>query len=326
MRRALLLVLPALAALALLAPAGAAAQSAPKCAAGAQFTCATLDVPVDRSGAVPGTVTLHYAVQKRGAGRPLLLALAGGPGQGAVPFADSFALSLQPLLSKFRLVVLDQRGTGASGPINCPEIQKLGSVDLVSPVQIAGCANRIGPRRAFYGTADSVADIDALRDKLGAGKLALFGISYGTFVAVAVRADVPRARRPPRARLGRGAGGRRPVAARQLPQPAAPPARAVREQPLPGDHRRRRRRPRPAGDHVARRPHARPRHRRRRQAPPGHPLGPRRAGQPRHRRGPQPAAAAGRPGGDALGRCWATARRCCGSGARPTARRPRSRS
>jgi pimeloyl-ACP methyl ester carboxylesterase len=183
MRRALSLVLPALAALALLAPAAASAATAPKCEAGTRFTCETLDVPVDRAGGVPGSITLHYAVQKSGAGRPLLLALAGGPGQGAVSLASSFALSLEPMLAKFRLVVLDQRGTGQSGSLDCPNLQALGSVDLVSPAQIASCAERIGPRRAFYGTADSVADIDALRERLGVEKLALFGISYGTFVA-----------------------------------------------------------------------------------------------------------------------------------------------
>ena len=178
-------LLPALVALALaLLPAAAqAAEPAAKCEAGTQFTCATLDVPIDRAGGVPGSITLHYAVQKRGEGRPLLLALAGGPGQGAVPLASSFALSLQPMLAKYRLVVLDQRGTGASGSLDCPNLQVLGSVDLVSPPQIASCAERIGPRRAFYGTADSVADIDALRDALGVPKLAIFGISYGTFVA-----------------------------------------------------------------------------------------------------------------------------------------------
>ena len=49
---------------------------------------------------------------------------------------------------------------------------------------MANCANRIGPRRAFYTTADTVLDIDALRQALGADKIALMGISYGTHVAL----------------------------------------------------------------------------------------------------------------------------------------------
>ena len=49
---------------------------------------------------------------------------------------------------------------------------------------MANCANRIGPRRAFYTTADTVLDIDALRQALGADKIALMGISYGTNVAL----------------------------------------------------------------------------------------------------------------------------------------------
>jgi hypothetical protein len=51
------------------------------------FTCARLSVPLDRSGAVPGRVSLFVKrIRARGRGgatRPPLLVLAGGPGQSA---------------------------------------------------------------------------------------------------------------------------------------------------------------------------------------------------------------------------------------------------
>jgi pimeloyl-ACP methyl ester carboxylesterase len=174
----------AIAALAVLAPgsAGAAPTLAP-CPGQDQFGCATLDVPLDRTGTTPGTVALHYAVERQGP-RKVLIALSGGPGQSAVSSASSFAISLDPALRRYRLAVLDQRGTGKSGVLSCPNLQRLRSLDAYRPQAVANCANRIGPRRADFTTADTVLDIDALRQALGADKVALMGISYGTHVAL----------------------------------------------------------------------------------------------------------------------------------------------
>jgi pimeloyl-ACP methyl ester carboxylesterase len=147
------------------------------------FGCATLSVPLDRTGVVPGTVPLHYAIERKGP-KPVLIALSGGPGQSSVSAASSFAISLQPALRRYRLAVLDQRGTGESGVLDCPNVQKLLSLDAFLPTELQACANRIGPQRAFYTTADTVLDIDALRQALGADKIALMGISYGTNVAL----------------------------------------------------------------------------------------------------------------------------------------------
>ena len=171
-------------ALAALAPASAAAAPAlSACPGQDEFGCATIDVPLDRTGTTPGTVPLHYAIQRQGP-KKVLIALSGGPGQSAVSSASSFAISLDPALRRYRLAVLDQRGTGKSGVLSCPNLQRLRSLDAYTPQAVANCANRIGPQRAFYTTADTVLDIDALRQALGADKIALMGISYGTNVAL----------------------------------------------------------------------------------------------------------------------------------------------
>jgi pimeloyl-ACP methyl ester carboxylesterase len=167
------------------APGPAAALKLERCGQ-AGFGCATIAVPLDRSGAVPGTVRLRVALQtgRRARSRPrVLVALSGGPGQGGVDFAQTFALSLEPALSRYRLAVIDQRGTGRSGALDCPQVQRLRGLDAIRADQVAACAERIGPRRAFYATQDSVADIEALRQALGVRRIALMGISYGTFVA-----------------------------------------------------------------------------------------------------------------------------------------------
>jgi pimeloyl-ACP methyl ester carboxylesterase len=174
----------ALAALALIGPSSAvAAPSLKPCSGQSGFGCATLDVPLDRAGSVPGTVGLHYAVQRHGP-KPVLVALSGGPGQSSVGSASSFALSLAPALRRYRLAVLDQRGTGESGVLDCPDLQRLRSLDAFLPAAVGACADRIGPRRAFYATSDTVLDLDNLRQALGVDKIALMGISYGTHVAL----------------------------------------------------------------------------------------------------------------------------------------------
>jgi pimeloyl-ACP methyl ester carboxylesterase len=186
-RRSFVLFALALAALAVAAPP-AGAQATPRlrpCPGQDRFGCGTLTVPLDRSGVVPGTIGLKFAAARTvPRGGRVLIALAGGPGQPAVDAASSFAVALDPALSRYRLVTLDQRGTGGSGVLRCPEVQRLRDLDPFLPSATAACAARIGPRRAFYTTADTVLDLESLRQALGASKIALMGISYGTHVAL----------------------------------------------------------------------------------------------------------------------------------------------
>ncbi len=51
------------------------------------------------------------------------------------------------------------------------------------PSAVQACAQSIGADRRFYTTADTVADLDMLRQALRVGTLTLDGASYGTFVA-----------------------------------------------------------------------------------------------------------------------------------------------
>jgi pimeloyl-ACP methyl ester carboxylesterase len=92
---------------------------------------------------------------------------------------------MRALLHDYRLVMFDQRGTGAAA-LRCPALQRaVGTSDLTVPPpgSVEACARTLGPQRRFYSTADTVADLEALRVALGADKLTLDGVSYGTFVA-----------------------------------------------------------------------------------------------------------------------------------------------
>jgi pimeloyl-ACP methyl ester carboxylesterase len=154
------------------------------------YECATLGVPLDRAGVIPGTVTLA-ATRVPAASNPgkvAVVALAGGPGQAAVPLASSFAEDLGSALATRDLLVYDQRGTGASGTLECSALKRgVGSLSSVA----RRCSEELGPTRAFYRTADSVQDIEALRVAGGYEKLVLYGVSYGTKVAEAYASAYP---------------------------------------------------------------------------------------------------------------------------------------
>jgi pimeloyl-ACP methyl ester carboxylesterase len=150
------------------------------------FTCSTLRVPLDHAGQASGTLTLAVgATPGRSAPRGVLLFLTGGPGQPGIPFLTRISTRLREEVAGYRLVMFDQRGTGA-GAIECPALQHAaGASDLTVVPQaiVAACAGSIGSARRYYTTAETVADIEALRVALGARRLTLDGVSYGTFVA-----------------------------------------------------------------------------------------------------------------------------------------------
>src|SRR3954469_7588826 len=169
--------------LALAAPASAKVTWRP-CADQLGFECATMRVPLDRSGQTPGTIGIKVAREDRTVrGGKILISLSGGPGQGAVAAAPFVEQAMAPALVHHKLVVLDQRGTGDSGVLRCPRLQRSRLLNPFTAALAVQCANDLGPKRDFYTTADTVADMEQLRQELGVEKLALQGTSYGTFVA-----------------------------------------------------------------------------------------------------------------------------------------------
>ena len=187
--RPLLLVLSGLAAAGAATPVAAAAELPWTACKPAGFTCADLDVPLDRGGRTPGTVSLSVtrAAAAANPGRVAVVALAGGPGQAAVPIAADFAGVLGPAIAARDLVVFDQRGTGGSDALRCAALDRAGSIVSLA----SACSRQLGPARAFFRTSDSVADLEALRIAGGYEKLVLYGVSYGTKVAMSYASAYP---------------------------------------------------------------------------------------------------------------------------------------
>ena len=143
---------------------------------------------------MPGHVSLFVerkrARQRGGATQPPLVVLAGGPGQSATDAFGGNGLSvLYPAYWKRDVIIFDQRGTGSSGLLRCRRLERANLFDAGPPA--GECARKLGARRAFYTTRDTDDDIDALRQALGVERIALYGTSYGTKVALSYAKRYP---------------------------------------------------------------------------------------------------------------------------------------
>ncbi|MBZ0296701.1 MAG: alpha/beta hydrolase [Anaerolineae bacterium] len=157
----------------------------------ADMSCGYLYVPEDRSnldeGEVELAVIILYAHTDNPAPDPVIY-LEGGPGGAALLAVED--LINHPVLDTHDVIVFDQRGTGFSYPsLNCPEIE-----EDDSPDSITACRDRLldeGVNLDMYNTVASAADVNDLRIALGYEEVDLWGISYGTKLALTTMRDYP---------------------------------------------------------------------------------------------------------------------------------------
>jgi pimeloyl-ACP methyl ester carboxylesterase len=154
------------------------------CADSNDFACGHLAVALDPGNPAAGTITLALRRHRAPVGDPrsAVIALAGGPGQPALGFAGQFAELLGPIAATRDLIVFDQRGIGLSHPLSCRAFEGRGPFGPFGRL-LETCAAQLGAARALYTTAETVADIEAIRRAGGYEKLVLYGTSYGTKVA-----------------------------------------------------------------------------------------------------------------------------------------------
>ncbi len=182
-RHCALVMGPMAATLVMLASAPVAGAAFAPCPDAPSLLCDTVAVPLDRSGAVPGTVNLvaRIAPARAEPARGTVLFIAGGPGQAATPGLPSLAADFAAVLPNYDLLTFDQRGTGRSGPLRCAAFESPTRESRTRAA--ASCGNQLGAARNFFRTSDSVDDIEAVRAAAGAPQLAVFAVSYGGRVA-----------------------------------------------------------------------------------------------------------------------------------------------
>jgi pimeloyl-ACP methyl ester carboxylesterase len=206
---------PAPAATAVPAPTGLPRFASTDCwfkePAGRDVECGWVTVPEDHAKPDGKTIQLAVARFKSDAASPEpdpIVYLHGGPGGSILKsnIMEQFDLLFGPLLAKRDLILFDQRGIGYSQPaLDCPELVELAfdmldedlnaaeSEDLNNKALLA-CRDRLsqqGINLDAYNSVQNAADLEAMRKALGYEKVNLYGISYGTRLALTALRDQP---------------------------------------------------------------------------------------------------------------------------------------
>ena len=159
--------------------------------------CATYKVLEDPAKPQGRRIALNIAwlpATSRGGGTtdPVFF-LAGGPGQAATQVANQVDIALREVRKQRDVLLIDQRGTGQSNPLDCRDAKgeplefdpapESGEAEVAAYAEqcLASMAGRADPR--MYTTARAIADLDEVRAALGVQQVNVIGGSYGTRVA-----------------------------------------------------------------------------------------------------------------------------------------------
>ena len=170
-------------------------------AATAAAYCARFGVPENWNAPAGRHIELKVAIVKADAANPhpdLVTFLDGGPGGAAIDDYPLMAVTFEPLRQQHNVVLIDQRGTGGSNSLSCPELHPgarsvdQGAKTAVVPDDTTAALDLLKRCLALlersadvarYTTTDAVRDLEAVRQALGAQPLDIIAISYGTRVA-----------------------------------------------------------------------------------------------------------------------------------------------
>jgi pimeloyl-ACP methyl ester carboxylesterase len=143
--------------------------------------CGTLDRPLDPTGAIPGRISIYFEYYPHsgpGKAAGTLVATEGGPGFPATLSRDDYLSLFKPLQTRHDVLLMDNRGTGRSGAIDCHALQtaEKWTIELT-----AACGRSLGEHAPLYSTAYAADDLAAVLEALGIGRIDLYGDSYGTY-------------------------------------------------------------------------------------------------------------------------------------------------
>ncbi len=142
--------------------------------------CGSIRRPWEPGDPAAGTVRVGFAFvpARTQPAIDTLVPHEGGPGYSTTGTGADYAAMYGPLLDRRNLLLVDQRGTGLSTALRCPDLQR-----LVLPYNVAAgrCGRSLGDRADDYTTARSADDVARVIARLGIGSVSLYGDSYGTF-------------------------------------------------------------------------------------------------------------------------------------------------
>ena len=161
---------------------------------GIELTCGFVEVRENRSKPDGRSIPVHFvragATGETARPDPIVF-LGGGPGTHATLEAGGMIWRNRARLEKRDLIVVDQRGTGRSNPLDCFDHGDDGGADVVRELFSQGffeaktfreCKKELSKKADLtqYTTTASVEDVEEIRRALGYPQINLMGGSYGT--------------------------------------------------------------------------------------------------------------------------------------------------
>jgi len=153
--------------------------------------CGKLEVYEDRLSGSGRKISLHLAVIPAVSRSPEpdpLFFLAGGPGEAATQSFMVIYSALSRINQKRDIILVDQRGTGGSHFLGCPEGNQEDVEVETDAVEIRQylqqCLAELDADPRLYTTSIAMDDLDEVRQALGYDQINLYGASYGTRAAL----------------------------------------------------------------------------------------------------------------------------------------------
>ncbi len=149
--------------------------------------CGRLSVPENPDDPAGRRIELFVTRLRALAAQPAADAVTivnGGPGASSVSLYADLAGAFAGLRRQRDIVVMDQRGTGRSAPLDCPTLEQATYQFNADAIAAAtrGCLDHLDRDPRFYTTSVAVGDLESLRRALGYHAWDLYGVSYGTRV------------------------------------------------------------------------------------------------------------------------------------------------
>jgi pimeloyl-ACP methyl ester carboxylesterase len=175
-----------------------------------KIECGYLVVPEDRAQSDSRLIKLAVAIVRSSNAHPdpdPVVFLGGGPGGNTLDGLFSFSSGFSDILSNRDLIIFDQRGVGYSLPsLNCLEVENQHYQDLTQNLSqeelqqhnlqsTKACHDRLveeGINLAAYTSVNNAADVNDLLIALGYTEWNLYGVSYGTRLALTVMRYFPK--------------------------------------------------------------------------------------------------------------------------------------
>ena len=168
--------------------------------------CGKLRVPFDRADPAAGTIPVNfewYPAEQAPVGT--MVAMEGGPGYPSTGSRDYYIELFAGLQRSRNLLLVDNRGTGTSGLVNCRPLQRwhLALGDDEYDRRVAACGEQLNTARQLpgggsvhgsdlYGTANAARDLADVLAALETGPVDLYGDSYGSYFGQTFAARYPR--------------------------------------------------------------------------------------------------------------------------------------